>query len=90
MPGDQYERLPIETEGDLVTVRKAARDAATALGFGLTDVTRIVTAVSELARNIHRFAGEGEVTWRPVDEGGKRDDGGDDKVLGCAEFGHGG
>ena len=36
--------------------RKVVRDAATALGFGMTDVTRIVTAASELTRNIYHYA----------------------------------
>jgi serine/threonine-protein kinase RsbT len=34
------------------------------LGFGITDVTRIITAVSELARNVFLYAGSGVVRWR--------------------------
>ena len=52
----------IETEGDIVSVRKTARVAAQKLGFGVTDVTRIVTAASELARNIYKFADKGIMT----------------------------
>jgi len=52
-------QINIESEGDIVAVRKAVREAAGSLGFGVTDVTRIVTAASELARNIQRFAGKG-------------------------------
>jgi serine/threonine-protein kinase RsbT len=51
--------VPIHSESDIVTARKVIRTAATALGFGVTDVTRIVTAASELARNVFRYAGSG-------------------------------
>lgn len=59
----------IYSERDIVGVRKAVRFAATALGFGLTDVTRIVTAASELARNIVCYAGSGRLRWCGLDAG---------------------
>lgn len=71
MTDDRTGTLPIKTERDVATARMMARNAAAAAGFGLTDVTRIVTAVSELARNIIRFAGAGVVRWRPLDAGGR-------------------
>jgi serine/threonine-protein kinase RsbT len=61
--------VAIKTESDIVASRRAIRDAATALGFGQTDVARIVTASSELARNVFRYAGEGLVRWKAVDQG---------------------
>ena len=54
----------IESEGNIVMARKLVRDAATGLGFGLTDVTRIVTAASELTRNIYHYAQCGVMRWR--------------------------
>jgi serine/threonine-protein kinase RsbT len=70
--GDRFDgEVLIETEEDIVRARTMARDAASVLGFGLTDVTRIVTATSELARNIYRFAGGGIVKWRSVYNSGK-------------------
>jgi serine/threonine-protein kinase RsbT len=60
----------IESENDIVTVRKAVRDAAEALGFGITDVTRIVTAASELARNVFIYAGSGTMQWQGLNTGG--------------------
>jgi serine/threonine-protein kinase RsbT len=63
--------LHIESEGDLVMARRAVRDAATALGFGLTDVTRIVTAASELTRNIYQYAGSGVVRWQTLSAEGR-------------------
>ena len=59
-PGDALE---IRSEGDIVNVRKTIREATTAMGFGLTDITRIVTAASELARNIFHYAGTGTAYW---------------------------
>ena len=53
----------ITSENDIVMARKVVRDAATALGFGLTDVTRIVTAASELTRNIYHYAKSGVMHW---------------------------
>jgi serine/threonine-protein kinase RsbT len=63
--------LAITSEGDVVSARQAARQAALALGFGLTDVTRIVTAVSELARNVFMYAGQGEMRWQTVTSSGQ-------------------
>lgn len=61
-------RIEIRLEGDLVSVRKAVRDEAGSIGFGITDVTRIVTAASELARNIIAYAGSGIMEWRRLDD----------------------
>ena len=40
---------------------------ATAIGFSATDATLIATAISELARNIVMYAGQGEVIIRGVE-----------------------
>lgn len=58
--------LVISGEYDIVQARKAVRQAAVEAGFGLTDVTRIVTAASELSRNIFVYAGTGTVRWRGI------------------------
>lgn len=46
--------------------RQRARELAKQLGFGAADQSRIATAVSELARNVVRYAtnGQGEVWIR--------------------------
>ena len=61
----------ITSENDIVMARKVVRDAATALGFGLTDVTRIVTAASELTRNIYHYAQSGIMRWRVLNQTAK-------------------
>ncbi len=53
----------IRSEDDILRARQAIRSVAEEMEFRLTDVTRIVTAVSELARNIHLYADEGEMRW---------------------------
>lgn len=55
--------LPIRVENDIVAARRAVRDAAMQLGFGPTEVTRLVTAASELARNVFKYAGQGLMRW---------------------------
>ncbi len=48
--------IPLAIEEDIVTARQNARDVAKRLGFGMVDQSRIATAVSELARNVIRYA----------------------------------
>jgi serine/threonine-protein kinase RsbT len=71
---DQHiqQQVNLENEGDIVEVRKAVRLAAQKMGFGVTDITRIVTAASELARNVHRFAGTGLMTLQTKSNTGKK------------------
>src|SRR5215208_5289374 len=65
---DDELRVPINCDGDVVAARQAARELASRLGFGRTDLTLIATAVSEVARNIVRFAGSGEVVVELLDQ----------------------
>lgn len=62
------ERVSIRREDDIVLSRQRAREVAKRLGFGAVDQSRIATAVSELARNVVRYAndGQGEVTIREL------------------------
>lgn len=67
MQNEDIGELPIKSEADLVTCRKMIRHVTTKAGFGMTDVTRIVTAVSELARNVYVHAGsDGSMHWRQL------------------------
>ena len=61
----------IQEEVDIVAVRKAVREASAAGGFGVTDVTRIVTSASELARNVYAYAGSGVMRWRLLNTNGR-------------------
>jgi serine/threonine-protein kinase RsbT len=61
----------IHLESDIIATRRTVRTVATQLGFGITDVTRIVTVASELARNVFLYAGSGSMRWRALDTGGR-------------------
>jgi serine/threonine-protein kinase RsbT len=63
--------VPIETESDIVLARRAVREAAKDAGFGATDITRIVTAASELARNTFQYGGRGVMRWRCLEQNGR-------------------
>jgi serine/threonine-protein kinase RsbT len=63
--------VQIQIESDIVAVRRTVREAALQVGFGSTDVTRIVTASSELARNLYKYAGTGVMRWRNLENNGR-------------------
>jgi len=54
-----HEQLPIASSGDVVLVRNAVRTAAERMGFRQIDVTKLVTAASEIARNTLVYGGGG-------------------------------
>lgn len=68
------ERVAIAGEDDIVAARQVARERAKRLGFGLVDQSRIATAVSELARNVVRYAtdGHGDAIIRELTAGDGR------------------
>ena len=61
MTSEHEPEICVLEEADIVAARRAAREIAVKLGFNITDVTRIVTATSALARNIFLHAGSGVV-----------------------------
>ena len=66
------ERIRIDTSEDLVGLRRCVRQAAIAMGFGPTDQVRLVTAASELARNIVLYAESGFADISPIKRQGRR------------------
>lgn len=70
MAGDVV--VAINNPDDIVAARKAGHQLALELGFSLTDVTMISTAISEIARNITSYAGRGAVrVWVAQRDGRK-------------------
>lgn len=59
--------VTIRKEWDIVAARQMGREIAKTLGFGTVDQARITTAISELARNIYLYAGEGKICFEEVD-----------------------
>jgi anti-sigma regulatory factor (Ser/Thr protein kinase) len=51
MVAAQRQALPVRSDVHLMVVREATRSAAATAGFSLVSQTKLVTAVSELARN---------------------------------------
>lgn len=54
--------LLLSCDEDVILARQKIRAIAQEMGFSMLDQTRIVTAASELARNIVVHVGEGKVT----------------------------
>ena len=69
---EKPETISIQSSGDVVLVRQAVRHFAVAIGFGLVDQTKIVTAASELARNTLDYGGGGTVLLETLQVGGRR------------------
>ncbi len=67
-PRDDDVRVPISRDADVVTARQRGREAAARLGFSSTELTLIATAISEIARNIVRFADHGDMVIRTVQD----------------------
>lgn len=65
-------KIHIKDERDIVLARQRAREAAKSMNFSITDQTRIITAVSELSRNIYVYASTGIVTIEDATSGTKR------------------
>jgi serine/threonine-protein kinase RsbT len=65
-------RLAIGSDIDIVAAREAARRLSEEIGFSATDLTLIATAVSEIARNILTYAGDGELHIELIDESARR------------------
>jgi serine/threonine-protein kinase RsbT len=64
-------RVAIRTDADVVTARQEARAMGSGLGFSSTDLTLLATAISEIARNLTTYAGEGEVALRVLNDGAR-------------------
>jgi serine/threonine-protein kinase RsbT len=62
----------IEHDGDIITARQQARLVAIDQGFTGSDLTRIATAISEVARNIITYAKRGAVILSAEHVGTKR------------------
>lgn len=63
--GDES-RIQITSDADIVIARQEGRALAERIGFTGSDLTIIATAISEVARNIIKFAKRGEVILQRV------------------------
>lgn len=63
-------QIPIATDLDIVISRQKGREIAKKLGFGSIDQALIVTAISELTRNILTYAKKGLLIIQIIEERG--------------------
>ena len=66
------ETAPIRASDDVVKVRRIVRDWAVSLGFSLVDQTKVVTAASELARNVIDYGGGGDFRIEALNNDSRR------------------
>jgi serine/threonine-protein kinase RsbT len=72
IPVVNTETISVADSGDIVAVRHAVRRQAVDIKLSLVDQTKIVTAASELARNMLLYGGGGKVTFELLQEGVRR------------------
>jgi serine/threonine-protein kinase RsbT len=63
--------MPIESEDDVILVRKAVRALAEAQGFDTFATAALTTATSELTRNVWVYAKRGRAVIEEVANGGR-------------------
>ena len=68
IPMVNLESIPVVEPKDIVAVRHAVRRQAVKINLSLVDQTKIVTAASELARNMLIYGGGGEVTLEILEQ----------------------
>ena len=69
MPVTKTESISVRSAGEVVGVRHLVRKWAVELGLSLVEQTKIVTAASELARNMIDYGGGGAMTAEALDDG---------------------
>ncbi len=65
------DNLQIEKEQEVVLFRNRVRESAVAIGMTTLNQTKLITAASELARNMLKYAGGGNVQIQTISEHGK-------------------
>ena len=68
MSTDRIGTCRVQSEQDVVLSRQMVRKLAQGCGLRLVDQTKLVTAVSELARNAVIYGGGGDMDWELVEE----------------------
>ena len=64
--------VPIRADVDVVVARQKIRGLVSDLRFSGSELTLIATAISEVARNIVSYAGNGEIVMRVIPRGQRR------------------
>ncbi len=72
MRAERLEGFAISSEVDIVRARRRVREHACEAGLSLVDQTKLVTATSELVRNMYMHAGGGVMLVESVADHGRR------------------
>jgi serine/threonine-protein kinase RsbT len=64
--------LEVRSSTDVVLIRQAVRNWTGDMGFSLVDQTKMITAASELARNLLDYGGGGRVLFELLQVANKR------------------
>jgi len=67
-----FEKLEIDIEIDLIKVRQVVRKISREMQFDIVAQTKLVTAVSELTRNVLEYVGKGEVIIEEIEKAYKK------------------
>jgi serine/threonine-protein kinase RsbT len=62
---------PVRLEQDVVLARQTVRRLTQECAMRLIDQTKLVTAVSELARNTVVYGGGGDMDWQLIEDGAR-------------------
>jgi len=63
------DRIAVRAQHDIVNVRQVVRSWCLAAGMGLVDLTKMVTAASEIARNTLEYGGGGTMQLDELRDG---------------------
>ena len=66
------ESIPVRTSAEVVSVRHLVRKWAVETGFTLVEQTKMVTAASELARNMVDYGRGGTMTIESLEDGARK------------------
>ena len=72
MQTSRSETTSVRTSAEVVSVRHLVRRWAVELGFTLVEQTKIVTAASELARNMIDYGGGGTLIVEALEDGSRK------------------
>jgi serine/threonine-protein kinase RsbT len=65
----RHEQIAVRAQHDIVNVRQVVRGWCLSVGMGLVDLTKLVTAASEIARNTVEYGGGGSLLLEEVRDG---------------------
>ncbi|HEX7004120.1 MAG TPA: anti-sigma regulatory factor [Trueperaceae bacterium] len=66
------DELAVRSADDIVRARQTVRSWAVEMRFSLVDQTKLVTAASELARNMHVYGGGGKLRLEMLENGNRQ------------------